>query len=62
MLYKATVSFSGVQNMVCGEVRELTEPSVINDLLKAGYIIPMEIEKVEKPAKPKRKGKKNDED
>lgn len=53
MLYKATVSFSGIASMVAGEVKELTDKAVINDLLKAGYIIEFKADK----AKPKKKKK-----
>ena len=55
MQYKAIVSFSGKVNMVCGEVKEL-DLSIANDLLKAGYIIPLEADAKEKP-KTKRKVK-----
>ena len=48
-----------------GEVREISDQSLVDDLLKAGYIIPLESqkakaeeEKVEKP-KTKRKGNKD---
>lgn len=58
-LYKATVSFSGVFNMSMGEVGEVPD-SLVDDLTKAGYIIPYEATKkvVDKEEKPKRKGKK----
>lgn len=52
MKYKALVSFGGKVSMHAGEVRELTEKEVINDLLKAGYI-----EKVETSRKPTRRKK-----
>lgn len=64
MYYKATVSFGGINvSMVAGETRELTG-DLANDLLKAGYIIPIEPatkaeDKAEgaeeEPAKPKKK-------
>lgn len=38
MLYIALVSFSGVIEMAQGEIRELTDEFLINDLTKAGYI------------------------
>lgn len=38
MKYKALVSFSGVISMAEGEVREIEDPAIVNDLLKAGYI------------------------
>ena len=65
MKYKAIVSFSGVISMACGEVGTIADPSLADDLLKAGYIIPYEAEKkpktdvTEKP-KPKRKGNANE--
>lgn len=67
MLYLATVSFSGVINMVKGKVGEISDPALEADLLKAGYIVPYkatdnnkvvraEAPEAEKP-KSKRKGK-----
>lgn len=63
MLYKATVSFSGLISMAKGKVGEISDPALVDDLLKAGYIIPYEAtkevkheEEAEKP-KTKRKGK-----
>ena len=38
MKYEALVSFTGVITMSKGEVRELTDPLVIKDLLQAKYI------------------------
>lgn len=38
MAYRALVSFSGVLSMVKGEVREITDEAVANDLVKSGYI------------------------
>ena len=58
MLYKATVSFSGVVSMAMGEVREISDSSIADDLLRAGHIIPFEADNKpeEKPkAKPKAK-------
>ena len=58
MLYKATVSFSGVVSMSMGEVREISDQTLIDDLIKAGHIVPHEATKKpeEKPkAKPKAK-------
>ncbi len=58
MLYRATTSFSGLANMAMGEVKELNlDPAVIADLLKAGYITPVE-RKQDKPKNPKKGGKK----
>lgn len=47
MLYMATVSFSGNISMYEGEVRELSDSSLIEDLTKAGYIIKYEATKKE---------------
>lgn len=48
--YKATVSFSGLKlAMTCGEVREISDPSLVANLIKAGQII----EVVETPPKAK---------
>ena len=39
MIYRALVSFTGVIiSMAAGEVREIPNPSVVNDLIRAGYI------------------------
>ena len=43
----ATVSFSGNISMYEGEVRELSDSSLIEDLTKAGYIIKYEATKKE---------------
>ena len=42
MLYIATVSFSGKISMAKGKVSEISDPALVDDLLKAGYIIPYE--------------------
>lgn len=65
MLYKATVSFSGVISWNKGKVGEISDQALVDDLLNAGYIIPFEKTKEinheeEKPIKPKRKGKKDE--
>lgn len=54
-MYKALVSFSGVVSMAAGEVREISDPSVAADLLKAGYI---EEFKENEPKKGKKERKK----
>ena len=38
MQYKALISFSGLISMSMGEVREIADQKIVNDLLKAGYI------------------------
>lgn len=69
MLYKATVSFSGHISMAGGEIREISDPSLVDDLSKAGYIVPFEATKkmsgepkedVKPEKKTKRKGKTNE--
>lgn len=64
MMYKALISFTGRISMAMGDVKEIKDSSIANDLLKAGYIeqIPEKVpEKViEKKAKsPRRKEKKD---
>ena len=63
MRYKALISFSGVISMAEGEVREISDKALIDDLTKAGYIVPLTSEEKAK-AKPKtttkRKGKAKD--
>lgn len=48
MLYKALVSFSGKISMVTDEVREIPDPAVADDLVRAGYIEPVKEEKKKK--------------
>lgn len=61
MRYMATVSFSGQITMTKGKIAEISDPSLVSDLLKAGYIVPYEAtdkKEDEKPVpKTKRKGK-----
>ena len=38
-MYIATKSFSGHITMTAGERREISDPALVADLLKAGYII-----------------------
>ena len=66
MQYKALVSFSGKLSMAMGEVREISDQSLVDDLLKAGYILPLdskkakaEVEKVEKPKTKRKAGNKD---
>lgn len=58
MLYRATVSFSGIISMTEGEVRQIADPSLINDLMRAGYIEPIEPEKPKEEKKPAVKRRK----
>lgn len=53
MLLKALVSFGGKISMYAGEVREVEDDAIVQDLLRAGYVeiaVP-EADIVEKPAK-----------
>lgn len=45
MKVKALVSFSGIITMSAGEVGEISEKEVLNDLLKAGYVEEVKAEK-----------------
>ena len=56
-MYKATISFSGIISMAMDEVREIPDEEIANDLLKAGYIVPITDEPAEQPKKAKRKTK-----
>ena len=53
MEYKALVSFAGKVSMYEGEVKEIVDKDIADDLLKAGYI-----EKLKTPAKQTRQKKK----
>ena len=44
-MYKALVSFSGRVSMVKGEVRDINDPAIAADLLKAKYIVDLEAKK-----------------
>lgn len=59
MLLKALTSFAGKISMYEGEVREVEDKELIQDLLHAGYveIEAQEAEIVKKPAKKKAKKK-----
>lgn len=64
MAYLACVSFSGTKiSMAKGQIREISDSALVNDLLKAGYIVPYEAtdkkkaEPVEDKPKNRRKGK-----
>ena len=62
MVYRALKSFSGVISMSMGEVREITDQKIVNDLLNAGYIVKFREIKIEEKAKKAGKGgkKKNE--
>ena len=66
-MYRAIKSFSGLIRMTTGEVRDISDPSIVEDLLKAGYIeeFPPKVEeetKKSKAKKTKKKGAKKNED
>ena len=60
-VYKACVSFSGLNiSMAKGQIREISDSALVDDLLKAGYIVPYEAtdkKPTEEKPKNKRKGK-----
>ena len=37
-MYRALVNFSGLVSMSKGQVREIKDKAIVDDLLKAGYI------------------------
>lgn len=41
-MYKAKVSFSGVVSMNAGEVKDIADDSIAKDLVRAGYIEPVQ--------------------
>jgi len=55
MEYKALISFTGLVSMDKGEVREISDPSIVQGLLDAGYI---EANVIKKKAIKKKGGKK----
>lgn len=61
-MYKALKSFSGVVSMVSGEIKDISDPIVVKDLVKAGYIVEVKPAKtkaeVEAEVKPKKTTKK----
>lgn len=65
MLYKALVSFSGVVSMAMGDIKEIKDESIANDLLKSGYIEEVretKVKKAEEVKKTKKGGRKKNED
>lgn len=44
-MYKALTSFSGLVSMRKGEVRDISDLAIVEDLTKAGYIEPVGAEK-----------------
>ena len=56
-MYKALVTFCGIISMAKGDVAEIADKAVANDLLKAGYI--KEVQSAPKPTKAKRGNQAN---
>ena len=54
--YKAKTSFSGVVSMYVGEVKELTDDTIVKDLIRAGFI--EEVKPADKGETPKAKAEK----
>lgn len=52
---KALKSFAGIVSMHTGEVKDIDDSNIVNDLVSAGYI-----EEVKEPAKTKTPKKKGD--
>ena len=50
-MYKALVSFSGIITMAVGDVREISDKAIADDLVKAGYVEPINAEKKDKKKK-----------
>ena len=48
MEYRALKGFSGLISMKNGEVKEIKDKYIVDDLLKAGYIEPIEKPKTSK--------------
>lgn len=44
MKVKALTSFTGVLSMTANEVREISDEAVLEDLVEAGFVIPVEKE------------------
>ena len=59
MMYRAIASFSGVVSAVCGEVMEINDLSIADDLLNAGYIEKIEPEKPSEKPKERKPRKRN---
>ena len=55
-MYRALTSFSGIISMASGEVRDIPDKAIANDLLKARYVEEL---KETKPRKRKEKANEN---
>ena len=58
MRYKALTSFSGLVSMAVDEVREISDQSIADDLLHAGYIMEMKADTKNETKPRKKKGEK----
>ena len=48
MAYRALKTFTGLITMVKGEVREIKDEALVNDLVKNGYVVSLSDKKSEK--------------
>lgn len=55
MKVKANTSFSGTVCMAKGEIKDISDEAVLNDLLKCGYVAPFESEAKKNENKPDNK-------
>lgn len=51
MLVKALVSFCGKVNMMMGEIRDISDSSIVKDLLRAKYVEEVSEDKPKKTAR-----------
>ena len=58
-MYKALCSFTGRVSMVKGEVRDINDPVIVADLLRAKYIVDLEAKKKAADAAAKTQPKKS---
>lgn len=54
---KALISFAGKVSMSAGKIGEITDPVILSDLVRAGYVEELESEKVEAQKAPAKKTK-----
>ena len=45
MKVKAKVSFAGVFSMISGEIKECSDKAILQDLLRAGYVEEVKVNK-----------------
>lgn len=50
MIVRAMVSFTGKASMAKGEKRNISDKTVLTDLINAGYVVPEKAENSAKPA------------